>query len=408
MGEAHVLPRRVLLGVTGGIAAYKAPHLVRALVKAGAEVQVVLTPDAVDFVSPLVLSTLSRRPALIRLTEQDGAAVTWNDHVHLARWADVMVVAPATANTLAKMALGLCDNLLLACWLSTECPVFVAPAMDLEMYRNEAVLHNIALLRERGVRTIGPESGELASGLLGEGRMTEPEGIVEMLSRSLAEDSPWRGRRVLITAGPTHEAIDPVRYISNASSGKMGFALAEEAAARGAEVDLVAGPVTLTARHPAIRRTDVVSAAQMAEAAKALYGACDMAIMSAAVADWRPAHAAAAKMKKKDNLPALELEPTEDILAWMGAHKKSAQVLVGFALETNNEQGNAREKLQRKNLDLIVLNSLRDTGAGFGHDTNKVTLIGRGTDPAELPLMSKADVARAILDHAEKLLPHAK
>ena len=316
----------------------------------------------------------------------------------------VMVVAPATANTLAKMALGLCDNLLLACWLSTECPVFVAPAMDLEMYRNEAVLHNIALLRERGVRTIGPESGELASGLLGEGRMTEPEGIVEMLSRSLAEDSPWRGRRVLITAGPTHEAIDPVRYISNASSGKMGFALAEEAAARGAEVDLVAGPVTLTASLPAIRRTDVVSAAHMTEAAKALYGACDMAIMSAAVADWRPAHAAAAKMKKKDNLPALELEPTEDILAWMGAHKKSAQVLVGFALETNNEQGNAREKLQRKNLDLIVLNSLRDTGAGFGHDTNKVTLIGRDTKALALPLLSKAEVARAILDHVETQL----
>jgi phosphopantothenoylcysteine decarboxylase/phosphopantothenate--cysteine ligase len=407
-GSAHVLPRNILLGVTGGIAAYKSPLLVRALVKAGARVQVVLSRAAHDFVSPLVLSTLSRRPALTELVEQGPGAALWNDHVHLARWADALVIAPATANTLAKMAQGLCDDLLMACWLSAECPVFVAPAMDLEMFRNPAVQANLALLRERGVTVIGPEEGELASGLSGLGRMTEPEDIVEHLIGKLAVRSVLSGKRVLITAGPTQEAIDPVRYIGNRSTGKMGFALAEEAAARGAEVELITGPVGLMTDHPSIRRTDVVSAAQMAEAAKALFPQCDAAILSAAVADWRPAKPADEKLKKQHTPAELALEPTEDILAWMGGAKRPGQLLVGFALETNDERRHAEEKLKRKNLDLIVLNSLRDPGAGFGHDTNKVTLIDARKNAEDLPLMSKAETARAILDRLEERMQHAQ
>ncbi|MBL8003415.1 MAG: bifunctional phosphopantothenoylcysteine decarboxylase/phosphopantothenate--cysteine ligase CoaBC [Flavobacteriales bacterium] len=403
---ATALPRKVLLGVTGGIAAYKAPALVRALVKAGAEVQVVMTPAAHDFVTPLALATVSRRPVLTDLFARDGSG-RWNDHVHLARWADVMLVAPASANTLGKMARGLCDNLLLACYLSAECPVFVAPAMDLEMWRDAGVQANLAALKERGVRTIGPERGELASGLVGEGRMTEPEALVEALQQALIGPSKLAGRTMLLTAGGTQEAIDPVRYIGNRSTGKMGFALAEEAALRGARVELVTGPVALLTDRAGIHRTDVVSAAEMAAACKALFPTCDLAIASAAVADWRPANPAAAKLKKGTALEALTLEPTEDILAWMGAHKQGGQLLVGFALETDNELEHARGKLMRKNLDLVVLNSLRDDGAGFGHDTNRVTLIGRDTDPEALPLLSKAQVAQRILDRVEALMPHA-
>lgn len=403
---AIALPRKVLLGVTGGIAAYKAPALVRALVKAGAEVQVVMTPAAHDFVTPLALSTVSRRPVLTDLFVRDGSG-RWNDHVHLARWADVMVVAPASANTLGKMARGLCDNLLLACYLSAEAPVFVAPAMDLEMWRDTGVQANLAALKERGVHVIGPERGELASGLVGEGRMTEPEDLVMALHKALIGPSKLAGRTVLITAGGTHEAIDPVRYIGNRSSGRMGFALAGEAALRGGRVELVTGPVTLSTDRAGIHRTDVVSAAEMAAACKALFPTCDIAIASAAVADWRPASPATGKLKKSDAPTALTLEPTEDILAWMGTHKQARQLLVGFALETDNELENALGKLMRKNLDLVVLNSLRDEGAGFGHDTNRVTLVGRGTDPAPLPLMSKAQVAQRILDRVEALLPDA-
>ncbi len=402
MVAANVLPRKVLLGITGGIAAYKVPLLVRALVKAGAEVQVVMTPAAHDFVSPLVLATLSKRPVLTEFIDH----ATWNDHVHLARWADVLLIAPTTANTLAKMAHGLCDDLLLACWLSAECPVFVAPAMDLEMYRDTATQTNLEILRKRGVRTIGPESGELASGLSGEGRMTEPDAIVDALIAAMMGNSKLAGKRILITAGPTQEAIDPVRYIGNRSSGKMGFAIAEEAAWRGAQVELVTGPVVLTTAKPGIHRTDVVSAAEMAEACKADFAGHDIVILSAAVADWRPAHQVKGKMKKRDGLSALDLEATEDILGWMGGVKRAGQLLVGFALETDDEIHNAEEKLVRKNLDLIVLNSLRDVGAGFGHDTNKVTLIDVGKNATELPLMSKAEVARAILDRVEKLIPH--
>jgi phosphopantothenoylcysteine decarboxylase/phosphopantothenate--cysteine ligase len=403
VGAARVLPRKVLLGITGGIAAYKAPLLVRALVKAGAEVQVVMTPAAHDFVSPLVLSTLSKRPALTEFIDH----ATWNDHVHLARWADVMLIAPATANTLAKMAHGLCDELLLACWLSAECPVLVAPAMDLEMYRDRATQANLETLHKRGVRTIGPESGELASGLVGEGRMTGPDAIVEALCAALLGSSPLAGKSMLITAGPTQEAIDPVRYIGNRSSGKMGFALAEEAAARGALVELVAGPVALTTDRAGIRRTDVITAAEMATACKERFTECDIAILSAAVADWRPAHAAERKLKKRDSLATLALEATEDILAWMGERKHPGQLLIGFALETHDERHNAEEKMIRKNLDLIALNSLNDAGAGFGHDTNKVTLIDVDMNAVDLPLMSKADTARAILDRVETLIPDA-
>ncbi len=397
----RVFPRKVLLGVTGGIAAFKAPLLVRALVKAGAEVQVVMTRAAHDFVTPLTLSTVSGRPVLTELISGEG---TWNDHVHLARWADVMLIAPATANTLGKMAHGLCDDLLLACYLSATCPVFVAPAMDLEMFRDAATRANLAVLRERGIRTIGPESGELASGLSGEGRMTEPDVIVDTLISALLADSRLRGMRVLINAGPTQESIDSVRYIGNRSTGKMGFALAEEAALRGAIVELVVGPVSLKTDRPGITRTDVVSAGQMAEACKLRFPKCEIAILSAAVADWRPARSVSEKMKKAQQLAPLELEPTEDILAWMGANKRADQLLVGFALETTNELAHAQGKLERKNLDLIVLNSLKNEGAGFGHDTNRVTMIGRDKNITELPLMTKAEVARNILDRIERLL----
>jgi phosphopantothenoylcysteine decarboxylase/phosphopantothenate--cysteine ligase len=301
------------------------------------------------------------------------------------------------------MTQGLCDDLLLACYLSADCPVFVAPAMDLEMYRDPSTHTNLNLLRARGVRTIGPESGELASGLSGEGRMTEPEAIVDALIAALLKPSKLAGKRILISAGPTQEAIDPVRYIGNRSTGKMGFALAEEAAARGAHVQLVAGPVALSTDRPGIERTDVVSAKEMAEACKSRFPHCDMAIMSAAVADWRPAQVAAHKLKKGTGLPTLALEPTEDILAWMGANKAPAQTLVGFALETHDEEGNAQGKLERKNLDLVVMNSLNTPGAGFGYDTNQVTLIGRDKNIVRLPLQSKADVARAILDRLEEL-----
>lgn len=395
------LNRKVLLGISGSIAAYKAAALVRELVKAGAQVQVVMTRAAHDFVTPLTLATLSERPVL---TDLISGKDTWNDHVHLARWADVLLIAPLSANTLSKLAHGQCDNLLLACYLSATCTIYVAPAMDLEMYRDASTHANLDLLRQRGVRTIGPESGELASGLSGEGRMTEPEDIVARLHADLIGGSKLNGKRLLITAGPTQEAIDPVRYIGNRSSGKMGFALAEEAASRGAHVQLVTGPVGLHTDRSGIQRTDVSSAAEMAVACKDRAPRSDVVIMSAAVADYRPAAPAESKLKKKDGALDILLEATEDVLAWMGKNKPNGQILVGFALETNDGEANAKGKLERKNLDLIVLNTLADKGAGFGHDTNKVTLIGKGTKVDALPLMSKADTARAILDHIETLL----
>ena len=398
-----ILHRRVLLGVTGSIAAYKTAWLVRDLVKAGAEVQVVMTPAAHDFVTPLTLATLSKRPVLTDLFLRDGSG-SWNDHVSLGRWADVLVVAPASAHTLAKMAQGLCDNLLLATWLSATCPVYVAPAMDLEMFADPATAHNLDLLRERGVHTIGPESGELASGLQGAGRMTEPMDIVHRLATDLMEGSPLAGKRILVTAGPTREAIDPVRYIGNRSSGRMGFAIAEEAAARGARVELVTGPVELTTDRPGIVRTDVESAADMAQACKERAPEADIVIMSAAVADHRPAAPAGSKIKKDEGHLELVLERTEDILAWIGKRRRPGQVIAGFALETEEGLESARGKLERKGLDLVVLNSLQDEGAGFGHATNKVTLVTRDKDPERLPLLPKAEVARRILDAIERRL----
>ncbi|MEZ4760934.1 MAG: bifunctional phosphopantothenoylcysteine decarboxylase/phosphopantothenate--cysteine ligase CoaBC [Flavobacteriales bacterium] len=398
-----ILHRRVLLGVTGSIAAYKTAWLVRDLVKAGAEVQVVMTPAAHDFVTPLTLATLSKRPVLTDLLLRDGSG-SWNDHVSLGRWADVLVVAPASAHTLAKMAQGLCDNLLLATWLSATCPVYVAPAMDLEMFADPATAHNLDLLRQRGVHTIGPESGELASGLEGAGRMTEPMDIVHRLATDLMEGSPLAGKRILVTAGPTREAIDPVRYIGNRSSGRMGFAIAEEAAARGARVELVTGPVELTTDRPGIVRTDVESAAEMAQACKERAPEADIVIMSAAVADHRPAAPAGSKIKKDEGHLELVLERTEDILAWIGKRRRPGQVIAGFALETEEGLESARGKLERKGLDLVVLNSLQDEGAGFGHATNKVTLVTRDKDPERLPLLPKAEVARRILDAIERRL----
>ncbi len=409
MGPAARFHRRVLLGVCGGIAAYKAAPLVRALVKAGAHVQVVMTPAAHDFVTPLTLATLSGRPALTDLFTRDGTG-RWTDHVHLARWADLMIVAPATANTLAKMATGICDNLLLACYLSMEggthgppSPIFVAPAMDLEMYHDPATRANLEALKQRGVRTIGPETGELASGFSGEGRMSEPEAIVDSIVGDLLSRSKLNGKRILVSAGGTQEPIDPVRYIGNRSTGKMGFALAEEAAARGARVELVCGPVQLTTDRPGIVRTDVTTAAEMAEACRGKAAGCDVVVMCAAVADFRPRAAAGRKIKKQDGPPTIELEPTEDILAGLGAQKRPGQVVVGFALETDNGLANAQGKLARKNADLLVLNNMADAGAGFGHDTNRVTILAPGTDPLELPLMPKPEVARAILDRIEEL-----
>lgn len=404
MGEQPLmLNRKVLLGVTGGIAAYKAPLLVRELVRAGAEVQVVMTRAAHDMVTPLTLATLSKRPVLTELFVRDGSG-QWNDHVHLARWADVMVVAPATANTLAKMAHGLCDDLLMACFLSATCPVYVAPAMDLEMMKAPSTMANLELLKARGVRTIGPERGELASGLVGEGRMTEPTDIAARLITDLTGGSRLNGESVLITAGPTQEPIDPVRYIGNRSSGRMGFALAREAAARGARVELVTGPVNLKMDHPGVQVTCVTTAAEMAIACKALAPECSIVIMSAAVADYRAASPADKKLKKQSTALNIELEPTEDILGWLGQHRSEGQLLVGFALETNNALVHATDKMLRKKVDLLVMNTLEDEGAGFGTDTNRVTLLQPDTEPQHLPLMSKAEVARAIFDRIEGLL----
>ena len=395
------LNRKVLLGVTGGIAAYKAAFLVRELVKSGAEVQVVMTRSAHDFITPLTLSTLSGRPVHTELFLHDGSG-RWTDHVHLARWADVMVIAPASANTIAKMASGVCDNLLMACFLSASCSIYIAPAMDLEMYRDPSVKSNLEILHQRGIRQIGPETGELASGLFGEGRMSEPEAIVSRLMRDLVPESRLNGKRILVTAGPTREPIDAVRYISNHSSGKMGFAIAAEAAARGAEVTLVSGPVDRKEAQ-GVKRIDVVTASEMAEACHRLAPEADLVIMSAAVSDHRPIEPAQGKLKKDKMEGSIALEPTEDILKAIGLNKREDQILVGFALETDDEHANALKKLQQKNLDLLILNSLRDEGAGFGHDTNKITIFARGTDPQELPLMTKVEAARSILDRSEEL-----
>lgn len=392
--------KHILLGVTGSIAAYKAAALTRLLVKQGAEVQVVMTTLAKEFITPLTMATLSKRPILVEFFDPENGA--WNSHIKLGEWADCMLIAPATANTLAKMAHGIADNLLLTSYLSARCPVAVAPAMDLDMFAHDATQQNIELLRQRGVKVIDPGSGFLASGLEGKGRMAEPEEIVEFLGEMFDEKKKsLGGRRFVVTAGATCEAIDPVRYITNRSTGKMGYAIAEELAARGCEVTLVSGKTQLDTPK-GVKRIDVLSAEQMYQATVEAFEGADGAVMCAAVADYTPKQVADHKIKKGDNDMFIELKRTRDIAAELG-RTKGGRILVGFALETDNEAEHAAGKLERKNLDFIVLNSLRDKGAGFGVDTNIVTLIDR-TSKNELPIMLKSEVAEKIVDKIETLL----
>ncbi|MBO7230614.1 MAG: bifunctional phosphopantothenoylcysteine decarboxylase/phosphopantothenate--cysteine ligase CoaBC [Bacteroidaceae bacterium] len=391
--------KKIVLGVTGSIAAYKAAMLLRLLVKEGAEVQVVMTPSAKEFITPLTLSTLSGRPVLSEFFNTTSG--TWHSHVELGLWADAMVIAPVTAATLGKMAGGIADNLLVTTYLSMKAPVFVAPAMDLDMYAHPSTQRNIEILKGYGNIVIEAAAGELASHLMGKGRMEEPENIVQALKDFFCESCDLKGRKVLITAGPTYEKIDPVRFIGNYSSGKMGFAIAGECARRGADVTLVAGPVSLPTPHPSINRIDVESANEMYEAAVGEFPSCDVAVLSAAVADYRPAVQTNEKIKRTASNMTIELEANKDIAACLGGMKTSSQRLVGFALETNNGEANANDKLAKKNLDFIVLNSLEDKGAGFAHDTNKVTIIDK-QGKTEYPLKSKKDVAKDIVSHISK------
>lgn len=394
--------KHIILGITGSIAAYKAALLARLLVKEGAEVQVVMTALAKEFITPLTMATLTKKPILVDFYNPENG--DWNSHVDLGLWADLMLIAPATANTIGKMASGIADNLLLTTYLSAKCPVVVAPAMDLDMYRHSATQRNLAVLRSFGNVIIEPEDGELASGLTGKGRMEEPENIVRLLECYFTAQAEFAGKKVLITAGPTYEKIDPVRFIGNYSTGKMGFALAEEFARRGAEVVLIAGPVTLTTGHPSIRRVDVESAAEMYAEVIPAAADCDIIVSCAAVADFTPEEKAVSKIKREGENLCLKLQPTQDIAAELGKRKKEGQLLVGFALETDDEQCNAFQKLKKKNLDLIVLNSLKDEGAGFGGDTNKVTMIDRREHIQEYALKSKREVACDIVGRVKNLL----
>lgn len=391
--------KKIVLGVTGSIAAYKSALLVRLFVKSGAFVKVVMTPSASSFITPLTLSTLSRNPVLCDFVKDKTGE--WNNHVELGLWADALVIAPASANTLGKMATGLCDNLLLATYLSARCPVFFAPAMDLDMLQHPSTKKNMNTLREVGNYLISPTYGELASGLTGTGRMAEPEEIVDFMSNFFQQGGLLKGKQVLVTAGPTQEAIDPVRFISNHSSGKMGFAIAEALANQGAEVKLVTGPTTQHTQHPRIVVKPVTSAGQMLEACSGYFSDADIAVFSAAVSDYRPAEVAKQKIKKKDADLTLALKKTEDIAATLGRQKRNGQIIVGFALETEDEETNALKKLKAKNFDMIVLNSLNDEGAGFGHDTNKITIFD-GITKSTFPLKSKkqaaADIVRAIIE----------
>ena len=390
------------MGITGSIAAYKAAVLARTLIKKGAEVQIVITPAGKEFITPITLSALTSKPVVSEFfSQRDG---TWHSHVDLGLWADAMLIAPATASTIGKMANGVADNMLVTTYLSMKAPVFVAPAMDLDMYAHPSTRRSLDILRSYGNRIIEPATGELASHLTGKGRMEEPEKIAETLEQFFAERQQLAGKKILITAGPTYEKIDPVRFIGNYSSGKMGYALAETCAERGAEVTLVSGPVNLKTCHPNIRRIDVESAAEMHEAAAAAFDKADAGILCAAVADFTPEAAAFSKKikREKDGL-VLRLKPTQDIAAALGRQKRERQLLAGFALETDNEEAHAKEKLERKNLDFIVLNSLNDKGAGFRVDTNKITIIDRkGSTP--YPLKSKKEAAGDIIDKLASLL----
>lgn len=389
--------KKILLGVTAGIAAYKSATLIRAFIKAGASVQVVMTEKAKDFVTPLTLSTLSKNQVHSSFTKEEDDNAVWTNHVELGLWADLMVIAPATANTLSKMSNGACDNLLLATYLSAKCPVYFAPAMDLDMYIHPSSKESFSKLTSYGNVMIPATSGELASGLVGQGRMAEPEDIVRFIEKNILEQLPLKGKQVVITAGPTYEAIDPVRFIGNHSSGTMGVELALRAVNLGATVDLILGPSVLKVDHDFITVHNVVSGEDMYKAVHDVYESCDIAIASAAVADYKPAQVAQEKIKKNDDELTIHLVKTKDILASMGA-KKQGQFLVGFALETENEEENALKKLKKKNLDAIVLNSLRDKGAGFKTKTNKITFIDKEGSSTSYDLKSKKEVAVDIFD----------
>ncbi len=395
--------KKILLGVTGGIAAYKAAILTRLLIKQGAEVRIIITEDAKQFITPLTLATLSKNPVHSSLIA-NPAAGEWTNHVDLGLWADMMLIAPATANTIAKMAAGICDNLLLATYLSARCKTYIAPAMDVDMYQHQATQSNIHQLREYGNIVLPVGEGELASGLSGKGRMLEPEEILSFLIQHATSTQKLKGKKVLVTAGPTYESIDPVRFIGNHSSGKMGFAIAEEMARHGAQVTLVAGPTDLTLHHEHIKRVDVTSAEEMHEKTIKLFEKTDIAVMSAAVADYTPEKVSITKIKKSGNELHLKLKKTKDILAELGQHKTRKQILVGFALETDHELENATKKLKAKNLDFIVLNSLKQKGAGFGHDTNKITIINKSGKAEDFKLKSKSEVAHDIVSKIISLI----
>lgn len=386
--------KKILLGITGSIAAYKSIYLVRSLVKAGAEVKVIITPSAKDFVSSLTLSTLSRNPVLTDLFDEES----WSNHVMLGRWADLMIIAPLSCNTLAKMANGHCDNLLLATYLSATCPVVVAPAMDEDMWHHPATKENLKKLESFGNTIIPVEKGDLASGLTGEGRMAEPEQILDFICTRFFLTRPLTGKKAMVTAGPTYEPIDPVRFIGNHSTGKMGLAIARELQHRGAEVTLIMGPTQVDMSSNGIPIVKVKTADEMYRASNKVFEKSDIAIMAAAVADYAPVAIAKEKIKKKEDRLVLELTKTKDILKSLGEKKKEGQVLVGFALETNDEEQNAADKLQKKNADMIILNSLNDPGAGFGHDTNKITIFEKGGQQFSFDTKSKNEVAKDIVD----------
>jgi phosphopantothenoylcysteine decarboxylase/phosphopantothenate--cysteine ligase len=393
--------KKIVIGITGSIAAYKVPYLVRMLKKEGADVQVMMTPAALDFVTPLTLSTLSGRPVMVDPFDPDTGE--WTSHVDLGLWADLFILAPLSANTMAKMAQGVADNFFLTAYLSAKCPVMFAPAMDRDMYLHPATQQNVETLQSYGNILIPPATGELASGLCGEGRMEEPESILGQVKSFFLSREQYKGKTILVSAGPTYEPIDPVRFIGNHSSGKMGYAIASEFAERGARVLLVSGPTELEMLHPHVDRIGVMTADEMHQNCTNLFPQCDIAVMTAAVADYTPKETRVSKIKKKDKELILELRETKDILLEMGKAKKKNQVLVGFALETDDELGNARAKLAKKNLDLVIMNSLNEPGAGFRHDTNKITMIEPDGTIQEFPVKSKREVAKDIVDRIWKL-----